>query len=537
MLDALERFVRVARRPGWNAVALLSLVACGAGAVSAPVPGGSLKVAMRGDPGSLDCHAVASSIVSMAVSPAYSTLLRFNTDNFAQIVGGVARSWSVSPDRLVYTFTLEPGIKFHDGSPLGAEDVRATYDRLRNPPIGVTSVRQNLFTDIKQIDVADPLTVVFTLSAPNPAMLTVFANPWNCLYSARRLAAEPNYPAKTVMGSGPFRLVEYTPGNRMVYEKFPSYFRKGLPYLDRLEFAVVSNAGVVPALSSGQLDADFYTFSAPIEQQIAKARGAATVFQTSPMSTMSFVAFNERRPLLADVRVRQALTLAIDRATGEANLPRLVAIKGHDPVYRANTQYALPPDKLKALPGYGSDIAAAREQARKLLSDAGSAKSRIVLVVPSVRDPFESLGVFLADAWRRVGVDVEVRALDGPAYQAARVAGDFDALVDWNSPVSLHPIEVLEKYAPGSANNAGGSKDPELAALYQAVKREADPDRQVALTRSFEERLLDQAHVAPLYWASRTVALPSDLRGWKGPPNFYLGMDLAELWRDPGAAR
>lgn len=531
-------------RFAWAGLALA--IGCGTAAaqVAAPAPiqgkpvaGGSLKMALRGNPGTLDCHAASSSTISMAVSPAYSTLLRFNPANYSEVVGHVAKSWTVSPDRLTYTFKLEPGVQFHDGTPLTAEDVRATFERLRSPPPGVTSVRQNLFADIKLIRVIDPHTIVFSLTEPNPAMLTVFANPGNCLYSARRLAQDANFPAKNIMGTGPFRLTEYAPGTRIAFEKFPNYFRKGLPYLDRLELAIVSNAGVVPALSGGQVDADFFTFSAPLQQQIANARGPLTSFHTSAMSTMSFVGFNHKRKDMADVRVRRALSMAIDRQLGEANLPRVIAIKDHNPVFRSNSRYALAAPALAALPGYSKDANRARDEARALLKAAGVPELKITLLAPNTRDPFESLAIFLADAWRRAGVAVDIRAMDSAGYLAAKSAGDFDAVIDWLSPVSDHPTEVLEKFVPGSASNATATEDAKLTSLYQQIKRENDSAALVRLTREFQQQLLEQAHVAPLYWATRTIAVPRDLRGWSSPPSFYLGMDHAELWRDPSANR
>jgi peptide/nickel transport system substrate-binding protein len=524
----------IAMRWSAAAAALGLSVAC---AFAAPVPGGSLKMALRGDPGTLDCHAVSSSTVSMAVSPAYSTLLRFDPQDYTRVVGGVARSWNVSPDALTYTFKLEPDVRFHDGTPLTSEDVRATFERLRNPPPGVTSVRKNLFSDIKAIRVVDPTTIVFSLAAPDPAMLTVFANPWNCLYSAQRLAKDPNYPAKTVMGSGPFRMVEYTPGSHIVYEKFPGYFRPGLPYLDKLEFIILANAAVVPALSSGQVDADFFTFSQPLQQQIARARGDKTVFDTAAMTTMSFVAFNTRRKPFDDVRVRRALTLAIDRKGGDASLPKLIAVKGYSPIYRPGTAYSLPADRVAALPGFGADLTQARQDAKRLLQEAGATDLKLSLLAPSSHDPFEVLGVYLADAWRRIGVKVELRSVDSASYLASKRSGDFDAVIDWNSPVSTHPIEVLEKYVPGSASNTTGAQDDMLSTLYRTIKRETDEQRLVDESRAFQQRLLEQAYVAPLFWATRTTAVPADLRGWKTPPNFYLGLDHAELWREPAPAQ
>src|SRR5690606_20026585 len=179
-----------------------------------------------------------------------------------------------------------------------------------------------------------------------------------------------------------------------------------------------------PALASGQVDADFFTFSKPLQQQIANSRGDKTVFDTAAMATMSFVAFNTRKPPLDDARVRQALTLAIDRKGGEQSLPKLISIQGHSPVYRPTTPYALPAETLAQLPGYGDDIEAARTRAKALLAEAGAGDLSITLLSPSSRDPFETLAVFLADAWRRVGVNAEIKALDSASYLAAKQAGD-----------------------------------------------------------------------------------------------------------------
>jgi peptide/nickel transport system substrate-binding protein len=514
-------------------LAFAFFAACGLpAAAQTPIPGGTLKIALRGDPATLDCHAISSSHVAFALFPAYSTLLKFDAANYPAIVGDLAQSWTVSKDGLVYTFKLHPGIKFHDGTPLTAVDVKATYERLRNPPPGVLSLRRDLFAAIKTIEVVDPLTIRFTLSPANPAMLTVFANPWNCVYSAARLAQDPKFPSKEVMGSGPFKMVERSPGNRIVYEKFDDYFRPGLPYLQRLELIVLSNAGVVPALSSGQVDADFFTFSAPLQAQITKARGAKTVFDTSETTTAAIVTFNTKRAPFGDVRVRRALTMAIDRAAADANLPKLIAVKGTSPIYRTGTEYALSPQQLAGLPGYGADIERARAEARGLLKEAGVPNLKLSLLLPNTRDPYEPYGVFLADSWRRIGVTVELHAVDSGAYQAAKTGHDFDAVLEWNSSQSLHPIEVLDKFVPGTPGNFGGGRDEELLTLYGRIKQETDPAQLRMLTQKFVIREVEQAWSAPLLWATRTMAIPATLRGWKTPPSFTLGLDHAGLWWD-----
>ena len=518
------------------ALAVASVASWGQGAVQ-PKDGGTLRIALRGDPATLDCAAISSAHVAFVLFPAYSTLLKLDAHNYPNVVGDLALSWTGSSDGLSYTFKLQPGIKFHDGTPLGAKDIKATYDRLRHPPPGVVSIRQDQFSDIKSITVVDPLTVRFDLSSPNSSMLTAFANPWNCVYSADRLAKDPSFPSKTVMGSGPFRLTEQTPGNRIVFQKFDGYFKRGLPHLDRLELIVLSNAAVVPALSSGQVDADFFTFSDPLVKQIQKVRGQQIVFDTAETTTGSIVTFNTKRKPLDDVRVRRALAMAIDRQGADTNLGRLVAVKGTSPVYHAGTPYSLTQQQLAVLPGFAPDINKAREEAKRLLKEAGASNLKLTLLAPNTHDPYEVYGVFLVDSWRRVGVDVELRAVDAAAYQAAKTSRDFDAVLEWNSSQGLDPIEVLDKFVPGSAANFGGNQDEQLAGIYARIKAERDPKNLQALARQFQIRLLDQAWSTTLLWATRTTAVPADLRGWKTPPTFSLDLDHADLWWDRAPVR
>lgn len=495
-----------------------------------PTPGGTLRVALRGDPASLDCHAVESGHVAFALFPAYSTLLKYDPLEYPKIIGDLATSWTESPDHLTYTFKLASQAKFHDGSPLTSKDVKATYERLRDPPPGVISLRKPFFADIKAIDTPDAHTVRFTLSAPNAAMMSTFANPWNCIYSAQKLAADPLSPSKAIFGSGPFRLVEQVPGSRIVYEKFKDYFKPGLPYLDRVELIVLSNANVVPAISSGQVNADFFTFSAPLREQIAKARGTRTVFDSAESTTGSIVTFNTKRKPFDDVRVRRALAMAIDRPTAELSLPKLIAVKGTSPFYRAGSAFALPDATLATMPGFAPDIAKSREEAKKLLKEAGAENLKLVLLTPNTRDPYEVYGVFMVDSWRRIGVTVELRAVDAATYTAAKTARDFDAVLEWNSSQGVDPNEVLNKYVPTSPNNYSGADDPELVALFEQIRREFDVAKRRELVHRFESRVLTQAWMTPLQWATRTTAVDSDLRGWKSQPIFSAGVSLETLW-------
>ncbi len=125
-----------------------ALAAAGAMAAETPKCGGLLKFAVSAEPPNYDCHAQTSFAFIHPVRPHYNTLLKFDTAKYPAIKGDLAESWTVSKDGLTYTFKLHKGVKFHDGSTFSSEDIKATYDRLRNPPPGVRSLREASYADI-----------------------------------------------------------------------------------------------------------------------------------------------------------------------------------------------------------------------------------------------------------------------------------------------------------------------------------------------------------------------------------------------------
>jgi peptide/nickel transport system substrate-binding protein len=189
---------------------------------------------VTGEPPSTDCHAITTYAAVHVLAPHYSLLLKVDQDNYPKLKPDIAESWNASPDGLTYTFKIRSGVLFHDGSPLTSRDVKATFDRLRAPPKGVISIRQALFSDIVSIDAPDATTVVMKLKAVDPSFLSTLALPYNCVYSADKLAQDPEFPSKTVMGSGPFVFVEHQAGAHWLGKRFDKVLRQGQALSRRL---------------------------------------------------------------------------------------------------------------------------------------------------------------------------------------------------------------------------------------------------------------------------------------------------------------
>ncbi len=300
----------------WRRAALCLLLAvlfAAPATAQEPARGGTLIFGINsGDPPTYDCHQSVLFIIHL-LTPHYSNLLKIDTPNYPKVIGDLAESWTVAADAKTYTFKLHRGVKFHDGSAFSSEDIKATYDRIRNPPQGVVSVRRGLAADIDTIETPDPLTVIFHLKQPNRALIYAFANPFNCVYSAAKLKENPLYPVRNVMGTGPFRLVEHIAGSHWSGERFKDYFKPGLPYLDGFKAAFTQGAALINALQGGQIMADFRSVTTADRDRLVAALGDKITVQESPWLNVLLVTFNTQKKPFDDPRVRRALSLAIDR--------------------------------------------------------------------------------------------------------------------------------------------------------------------------------------------------------------------------------
>jgi len=513
-----------------------ALAAAGAMAAETPKYGGLLKFAVGAEPPNYDCHAQTSFAFIHPVRPHYNTLLEFDTAKYPAIRGDLAESWTVSKDGLTYTFKLHKGVKFHDGSTLTSEDIKATYERLRNPTGGARSVRQASYEDIDTISTPDPLTVVFRLKKRNASMLSNFASPWDCVYSAARLKQDPRYPERNVMGTGPFTFVEHVAGSHWTGRKFDGYFRKGRPYLNGFIAIFIGGAPMVNALAAGEVLVEFRGHSPADRDRLVKALGEKAVVQETPWVCSLVVTFNTKKKPFDDVRVRQALNLAIDRWGGAQALSRVALVRHVGGLLRPGYEFAASEKELVAYPGFSRDINASRAEARKLLAAAGVPNLSFTFTNRNVAMPYTPVGVFLIDQWRQIGVTAKHEQLETRLYLAAqqRDKPTFEAALDFNCDFMDEPNLQLQKYLSHdrSTINYAQQTDRVLDDLFDKQSGELDTKKRYAIIREFEKRTLEQAYTIPTIWWHRIIVYHKVMKGWNMTPSHYVGQDLNDVWLD-----
>ena len=498
-----------------------------------PRRGGVLLAVIGADAPSLDPHQESTFATLQMVAPLYSTLLQIDPSSYPKIIGDAASEWKIAPDGLTYTFKIHQGIKFHDGSPLTAADVKATYDKIVFPPDGVRSVRKNAYSAVTGIEAPEPGTVVFKLKFPSASLLDNLASPWSVIYPRKYLDKDPNYFKTNVMGSGPFKLKSYTRGSTFEGERNPEYFVKDRPYLGGYKFFISPETSVrAAAIRSGRAYIEFRDLPNAEVEAIKKQLGDKVVVQQTPMVGQFGIAMNNTVKPFNDARVRRALTLAFDRYTAGRVLFSLTGLRDVGGPMRPGTEWALPEAELEKLPGFGRDIEKSRAEARRLLAEAGYPNGfKTVLKNRNVKLPYQDFAVFAIQEWRKIGVEVENRPLETAAWFAdLRDTGNFELGVQPTVEYMDDPDQFLGRYTTGDSSNYGRFSNPALDDLFSRQARALDPAERKKLVHQLQKMVLEHAYYMPGLWWTRSVVHWTKVKNYVAPPSHYTNQKLQDVW-------
>jgi peptide/nickel transport system substrate-binding protein len=505
-----------------------------------PRVGGQLTFIVPAEPPSFDAHREETFALIHPAAPHYNTLLRIDPfdKTGTRVVGDLAESWTVSPDKRTYVLKLRRGVKFHDGSEMTSRDVRATYEKIINPPPGVTSVRKGEYLEIETVTAPEPYIVAFKLKWPTPSFIHSLASPWNWIYKADILERDIRWYETHVMGTGPFAFVEYVKGSHWVGRRNPDYWDRGKPYLDGYRALFIrDDAAQAQAIRAERAHIQFRGFSPAQRDDIVRALGEKVTVQESPWNCGLVVAINHQKKPFSDRRVRRALSLALDRYGAARALSKTAIVREVAGVQVPGSPFATSPAELFKLAGYGRDIRESRAKARRLLAEAGVANPfSFVLKNRNIPMPYEVVGTWLVNQWREIGLKVSQETQESSPYFKDLRAGNFEVSTDFQCGYVVDPDLDLYKFQSQkrSDSNYGRYTDPVLDDLYVAQSRTVDPDQRRRHIRAFEKRLLDEeAHyIYTLQW-HRIVPHSSRVRGWTITPSHYLNNQLDTVWLAP----
>jgi peptide/nickel transport system substrate-binding protein len=314
-------------------VALGVFAAASAVADETPKQGGTLTYLIPTDaPPSFDGQREWTFATAHTATPFYSLLIEVNPENLSSTTDFVCDLCTEMPEPTdngtTYTFKIRQGVKFHDGAVLTAADVAASWDKIVFPPPGVISTRQSNYSMIDRIEAPDTSTVVFHLKFPTTAFLPALADPMSWIYEKAILEKDPHWYERNIDGTGPFKFAGYEAGQFIKGVRNPDYYRPGLPYLDGFTGIYADKQAVrVDALRADRAAIEFRGLPPSVRDELKQSLGDQLAVQESDWNCSNLITPNHARKPFDDVRVRRALTLALDRWHGAPGLAKIAVMR------------------------------------------------------------------------------------------------------------------------------------------------------------------------------------------------------------------
>ena len=538
----------------------LAFCLTGAAADAAPKRGGILKYIIPSNPPSADGHRETTFGTIHPFAQFYSTLIRVNPDNPSSptdfkcdlCIGEVPKPTNGGKK---YTFKIKKGVKWHKlsdsiktspehkamtklvgGKELTAHDIAASFSKIVNPPKGVGSPRKAFFLMVEKIYAPDNNTVVFDLKYPSGAFIPALSMPYNFIYSKKVLDKNIHFYEKNVLGSGPFQFVEWQLGSHIKATRNANYYYKGKPYLDGTSAVFAKKYSInLQALRGGRAYIQFRGFPPKMRDDLKKALGKKLTVQEGDWNCVLNVTPNNKVKPFDDVRVRRALSLAIDRWGGSNYLSKIAIVKTAGGIVYPSHPLAANKAELQKLAGWWPDLKKSRAEAKRLLKEAGYPNGfSFTFHNRAVDQPYKIVGTWLIDQWRQIGLKVKQRVQPTSQFYATlRRKKDFDVSMSFNCQSVVNPLLDVSMYQSASVagNNYAAYEDPKLDAMFQKMNRSGDPAEQRRIMRQYEKRAIDEmAYQFPTMWWYRIVLHRTEVKGWKTSPSHYLYLDLSNIW-------
>ena len=493
-----------------------------------PKYGGVLTQDTFADPPHFDLHQSETITALLPLAPCYSRLIQPDPFDVDKLIPDLAERWDISKDGKVYTFHLRRSVKFHHGKPLAAEDVKASWDRIISPPKGVFSVRKLIFEAIGGIEAPDAQTVRFVLKRPNWSLLTNMAHGWNVIFPKDILDAKGDMK-RDVVGTGPFKFKQYVRGVSLEVERNPDYHVKGRPYLDGVKtFFIPDGNTAVNAYIAGQLLLHEVSLESQADQARQQVGSRGVVVKTPQMSALTMELNSGRKPW-GDPRVRQAASMAIDRKEAMQVMTDGAGEVGG--MMLPTGRWALPLAELRKLPGYSTDKAAERAQARKLLAEAGFPNGLKVAMTVRRGQQFESAAILLKDHLSQVGIEANIEVLETAAYLDRMARRDFEISGGSFSTAVDDPDAILgQNYLCNAGRNYGNMCVPEVEKLFLEQSQIRDYKARLQVVNQMERAALGTVMKAVLGFRVTWFLYSSAVRNYRPQYTRYLAETREQVW-------
>ncbi len=503
---------------------------------------GELTYVVNNESAKYDPGTTAETFAAPIIGNTFEGLVRF--DQAGSVVPALAEKWEISEDGLTYTFHLRDA-NWSDGKPVVAGDFVYAWTRVLDPAtaamnasmlysiVGAEEHFNAAGTGDIAISAPDDKTLTFTLKARVPYMMQLLT--YTTFFPVRQdmVTADPEgwtrNPA-TFIGTGPFRVTAFNAGESVVFEKNPNYYDAAAVSLDKLTFRLIPDpATALAAMEAGQVDG-IESVPAP---EIPRLSAESDAFMVVPALGTTYAFFNPAQKPLDDVKVRKALSMAIDRAEivefvlQSADIPAIalvppgIIVNGED--FRTGTDT------------FGLAPTAQVEAAKALLAEAGypdGAGFPDTVFVTYSSPPIEKLLEAIQQMWKKnLNIDVKIQASEWQVYYPEVQTVQYQiAQMGWGADYP-HPMTFLENFVTGSPNNLAGWSNAEYDADIAAAKATGDEAESLSAMRKAEAVMMNEHIILPQYHRNNYMMMSPKVTGfWRSTLNvpYFRDAKIAE---------
>jgi len=522
------------------AAVMLSLLAVSTAATAEPKQGGILRMYHRDSPGSASIHEGATYSINVPFMPVFNNLVIYKQDvaqnSMASIVPELAESWAWSADNRTLTFKLRPGVKWHDGKPFTAADVKCTFDMLMGK--SQQKFRQNprkaWYDQVDEVTTSGEFEAAFHLKRPQPSLLALLASGYTPIYPCHVSPAEMRtHP----IGTGPFKFVEFKANESIKLVRNPDYWKKGLPYLDGIEFTIIPNRSTAMlAFVAGRFDMTFPTEVTITLLKDVKTQAPNAVCVVEPTNVSTNIIVNSTSPPFDNPDIRRALALTLDRNAFISILFEGQADIGGTMEPAPDGLWAMPKEMMESIPGYGPDINANREDARKLMQKAGYGPDKHLQVKVSTRNiaQYRDPAVILIDQLKPIYIDAELDVVDTAQWFPKVARKDYALGLNLTGNAVDDPDQSFyENYSCGSERNYTNYCNKDIEKLFDEQSVETDITKRKKLVWKIDKKLQEDVARPIIFHSRNGTCWQPYVKGVTIMVNSsYNGYRYEDLWLD-----
>jgi peptide/nickel transport system substrate-binding protein len=502
--------------------------------------GGVLKISFFDNPASMSLHEEATGAALRPMMGVFNNLVMYD-QHVAQnspdsIIPDLATSWAWSEDGKELTFPLRQGVKWHDGKPFTAADVKCTWDLLMG--VGSEKLRVNprktWYLNVDRVTTNGDYEVTFHLKRPQPALLSLLASGWSPVYPCH---VPPRDMRTHPIGTGPFKFVEFKPNEVVRTARNPDYWKPGRPYLDGIEWDIIKDIATRNlTFIAGKYDISSpYGTTVPLLEDVKKQAPQAVCELTATNVARNLI-LNPAKPPFDDPDLRRAVALSLDRKAFIDILTQGKGDIGATMLPPPEGLWGMPPEILATLPGYDPDIAKNRAEARKIMEKHGYGPDRRLELtlssrnIPAYRDP----AVILIDQLKDIYIDAELEPVETANWFPKIYRKDYTIAINGTeSGVDDPDQQFYENFVCGAVRNYTGYCNLEVDELIDRQSSEPDREKRKHLVWQIERRLAEDGARPIIFYPRGGTCMQPYVKGLTTMVNsIYNGYRMEDVWLD-----